>query len=136
MKSKHQKILVFLKSYLKPIFTIWNMNICAHYWNHKLYLIIEMKTFTISLFYNGFCCYFKSICSSFDKVIKLFILSCLHPKPRTSLICIFFNTKIDIDPCIKKLYLKLGPNFMGKKNLTKTNTNPIKLSITKTKGSS
>ncbi len=38
-----------------------------------------MKTFNVPQFYNGFCCYFKSTCSSFDKVIKLFTLSCLHP---------------------------------------------------------
>jgi hypothetical protein len=37
-----------------------------------------MKTFNVPQFYNGFCCYFKSICSSFDKVIK-FTLSNLHP---------------------------------------------------------
>jgi hypothetical protein len=42
------------------------------------YLVIEMKTFNVSQFYNGFCCYFKS-CSNFDKVIKLFTLFCLHP---------------------------------------------------------
>jgi hypothetical protein len=38
-----------------------------------------MKTFNVPQLYNGFCCYFRSICSSFDKVIKLFTLSCLHP---------------------------------------------------------
>ncbi len=38
-----------------------------------------MKTLNVPQFYNRFCCYFKSICSSFDKVIKLFILFCLHP---------------------------------------------------------
>jgi hypothetical protein len=43
------------------------------------YLIIQMKTFNVSQFYNEFCCYFKSICFNFDKVIKLFTLSCLHP---------------------------------------------------------
>ncbi len=37
-----------------------------------------MKTFNVPQFYNGFCCYFKSI-SSFDKVIKLFTLFWLHP---------------------------------------------------------
>ncbi len=35
-----------------------------------------MKTFNVSQFYNGFYCYFKSICSNFD---KLFTLFCLHP---------------------------------------------------------
>jgi hypothetical protein len=38
-----------------------------------------MKTLNISQFYNGFCCSSKSISFSFDKVIKLFTLSCLHP---------------------------------------------------------
>ncbi len=38
-----------------------------------------MKTFNVSQFYNGFCFYFKSTYSNFDKVIKLFTLSCLHP---------------------------------------------------------
>ncbi len=38
-----------------------------------------MKSFNVPQFYNGFCCYLKSTCSSFDKVIKLFTLSCLHP---------------------------------------------------------
>ncbi len=37
-----------------------------------------MKTFNVPQFYNGLCCYFKSTCSSFDKVVKLFALSCLH----------------------------------------------------------
>jgi hypothetical protein len=37
-----------------------------------------MKTFNVPQFYNGFCCYFKSICSSFDKVIKV-NWSYLHP---------------------------------------------------------
>jgi hypothetical protein len=35
------------------------------------FLIIEMKTFNVPKFYNGFCCYLKSTYSSFDKVIKL-----------------------------------------------------------------
>ncbi len=38
-----------------------------------------MKKFNVLQFYNDFCCYFKSICSNFDNVIKLFTLSCLHP---------------------------------------------------------
>jgi hypothetical protein len=38
-----------------------------------------MKTFNVPQFYNGFCYYFKFICSSFDKVIKLFTLFCVHP---------------------------------------------------------
>jgi len=38
-----------------------------------------MKAFNAPQFYNGFCCYFKSNCSNFDKVIKLFTSSCLHP---------------------------------------------------------
>ncbi len=38
-----------------------------------------MKTFNVPQFCNGFCCYFKSTCLSFDKVIKLFTLTCLHP---------------------------------------------------------
>ncbi len=37
-----------------------------------------MKTYNISQFYNGFFCYFESTCSSFDKVIKLFTLSCAY----------------------------------------------------------
>jgi hypothetical protein len=55
------------------------MKINAHKSKHILYLIIEMKTFNVSQFYNGFCCYFKFIYFSFDKVIKLFTLSYLHP---------------------------------------------------------
>ncbi len=38
-----------------------------------------MKTFNVPQFYNWFCYYFKSTCFSFNKVIKLFTLSCLHP---------------------------------------------------------
>jgi hypothetical protein len=39
-----------------------------------------MKTFNFPQFYlNVFCYYFKCSCSSFDKAIKLFTLSCLHP---------------------------------------------------------
>jgi len=38
-----------------------------------------MEPFNVLQFYNGFRCYFKFICSNFDKVIKLFTLSCLHP---------------------------------------------------------
>jgi hypothetical protein len=38
-----------------------------------------MKTFNVPQFYNGFCCYFKFIRSSFDEVIKFFTLFCLHP---------------------------------------------------------
>ncbi len=38
-----------------------------------------MKTFNVPQFYNGFYCYFESICSSFDKVTK-FTLFCLHPQ--------------------------------------------------------
>jgi hypothetical protein len=56
------------------------MKINAHYCKYKLYFIIEMKTFNVPQFYNGFYCYFKSTYSRFDKVIKLFTLSCLHPK--------------------------------------------------------
>jgi len=37
-----------------------------------------MKTFNVPYFYNRFCYYFKSTCFIFDKVIKLFTLSCLH----------------------------------------------------------
>jgi hypothetical protein len=55
------------------------MKINAHWGKHVSYLVIEMKTLNVPQFYNGFCCYFKSICSSFDKVIKLFTLFCLHP---------------------------------------------------------
>jgi hypothetical protein len=44
-----------------------------------IFLIIEMKKFNVSQFYNEFCCYFKSTCFDFDKVIKLFTLFCLHP---------------------------------------------------------
>ncbi len=38
-----------------------------------------MKKFNVPQFYNGFCCYLKSTCFSFDNVIMLFTLSCLHP---------------------------------------------------------
>jgi hypothetical protein len=38
-----------------------------------------MKKLNVPQFYNGFCCYFKFTCSSFDNVIKLFTLSCLDP---------------------------------------------------------
>ncbi len=38
-----------------------------------------MKTFNVPQFYNGFCCYFKSTCSDFDMVTKLFTLFRLHP---------------------------------------------------------
>ncbi len=31
-----------------------------------------MNIFNVPQFYNGVCCYFKSTCFSFDKVIKLF----------------------------------------------------------------
>ncbi len=54
------------------------MTINAHYCKHISYLVIEMKTFNVPQFYNGFYCYFKSTCSSFNKVLKLFTLSCLH----------------------------------------------------------
>ncbi len=37
-----------------------------------------MKTLNVTQFYNGFHCYFEYTCSNFDKVIKLFILYCLH----------------------------------------------------------
>jgi hypothetical protein len=37
-----------------------------------------MKKFNVPQIYNGFCCYFKSTHSSFDKVIIFFTLSCLH----------------------------------------------------------
>jgi len=79
VKSRHQELLVFWKTYLKPTFIVWNMKINTHYGKHISYLVIEMKTFNVLEFYNGFCCYFKSTCSNFDKVIKLFTLSCLHP---------------------------------------------------------
>jgi hypothetical protein len=79
MKSRCQKLFVFWKTYLKPNFTVWNMKINSHQGKHLSYLVIEMKTFNVPQFYNGFCCYFKSTCSSFDKVINLFILSYLHP---------------------------------------------------------
>jgi len=39
-----------------------------------------MKTFNVPQFCNGFCCYLKCTHFSFDKVIKLFTLSCLHLK--------------------------------------------------------
>jgi hypothetical protein len=38
-----------------------------------------MKARDVPQFYNGFSCYFKYMCSNFDKVIKLFTLSCLLP---------------------------------------------------------
>jgi hypothetical protein len=55
------------------------MSIKAHYGKHISYLVLEMRTFNVPQFYNGFCCYLKSICSSFDKVIKLFTIYFLHP---------------------------------------------------------
>jgi hypothetical protein len=55
------------------------MKINAHWGKNVSYLLIEMKTLNVPQFYNGFCCYFKYICCSFDKVIKLFTLFCLHP---------------------------------------------------------
>ncbi len=60
------------------------------------------KTFNVSQFYNGFCCYFKSTCSSFDKVIKLFILSWhpLNPFP-------FFHIKEFLNEKFKNLLLKI-----------------------------
>jgi hypothetical protein len=45
-----------------------------------------MKTFNVPQFYNGFCSYFKFICSSFDEVIMLFILFCLHPTTKLKII--------------------------------------------------
>jgi len=42
-----------------------------------------MKKFNVFQFYNGFYCYFKSTYSNFDKVIKLFTLSYLHPPIKT-----------------------------------------------------
>ncbi len=79
MKNKCQKLHVFWKTYLKPTFMVWIMKINAHYGRHVSNLVIEMKIFNVPQFYNGFCCYCKSTCSNFDKVIKLFILFCLHP---------------------------------------------------------
>jgi hypothetical protein len=81
VKSRCLKLLLFWKTYLKPTFTIWNMKINAHQGKHISYLVIKMKTFNVPQFYNGFCCYFKSICSSFNNIIELFILFYLHPFP-------------------------------------------------------
>ncbi len=58
-----------------------------------------MKTFNVPQFCNGFCCYLKSICLNFDKVIK-FILSCLHPSikaPRNDTVESTTNIKMQID---------------------------------------
>ncbi len=57
-----------------------------------------MKIFNFLQLYNEFCCYFKSTCSNFDKVIKLFTFSCLHPAMILSYILPFstppyFNNK-------------------------------------------
>jgi hypothetical protein len=38
-----------------------------------------MKTFNVPQCYNGFCAYLNILVQRFDKVIKLFILSYLHP---------------------------------------------------------
>jgi hypothetical protein len=40
IKSKHQKLLVFWKTYLKPTFTIWNIKINARWYKHILFFII------------------------------------------------------------------------------------------------
>ncbi len=53
------------------------MKINAHYGKHISYIFIEMKTFNVPQFCNGFCYYFMSISSNFDKVMKLFTLFCL-----------------------------------------------------------
>ncbi len=50
----------------------------AHKGKHISYFIIQMKTFNVPQFNNGFYCYFESTCSSFHKVVKLFTLSYLH----------------------------------------------------------
>ncbi len=73
VKSKCQKLFVFWKTHF---YNFKYENQCT-LGKHILYLIIELKTFNVSQFYNGYCCYLKFTCSS-DKVIKLFILSCLH----------------------------------------------------------
>jgi hypothetical protein len=48
-----------------------------------------MKTFNVSQFYNGFCCYFKFTYSSFDKGIKLFTLFCLGSPTKKKALTIF-----------------------------------------------
>jgi hypothetical protein len=50
-----------------------------------------MKTLNVPQFYNEFCCYLKSICSSFDKEIMLFILSCLQPTTKLKIIWKFLG---------------------------------------------
>jgi hypothetical protein len=47
MKNRCQKLLVIWKTYLKPIFIVWNMKINAHCSKHISYLVIEMKTFNV-----------------------------------------------------------------------------------------
>ncbi len=63
-----------------------------------------MKTFNVPLFYNGFCCYFNSTCFSFDKIIKLFTLSWLHPLHCRN------------QPTIRNDNLKLTENIKGTKH--------------------
>lgn len=41
--------------------------------------MIKAITLNVSQFYDEINCYLKSICYNFDKVKKLFILSCSHP---------------------------------------------------------
>ncbi len=80
MKSGRQSYLYFEKLTLNLLlqFEIWKlMHISVN-----IYIFWSLK-WKLSMFHNSiiswFCCYFKSTCSSFDKVIKLFILFCLHP---------------------------------------------------------
>jgi len=47
-----------------------------------------MKAFNVPQFYNGFYCYFKSTCSSFDKVIKSFTLFAYNQGANFSLNCV------------------------------------------------
>ncbi len=74
VKTRHQKLLIFWKTYF---YSLKYENQCT-LGKHISYLVIEMKTFNVPQFYNGFCCYSKYISSSFDKIIKLFTLFCLH----------------------------------------------------------
>jgi hypothetical protein len=61
-----------------------------------------MKTFNVPQFYDEFCCYLKSTYFSFDKVFKLFTLSCLH-----LVICLRFEIKLE---SLKQVVTKQNSN--------------------------
>jgi hypothetical protein len=60
----------------KPLKLLLQFEICTLEDKHTSYLVIKMKTFNVSQFYNGFCYYFKFTYSNFDEAIKLFTISC------------------------------------------------------------